>query len=84
MAGMPDQIINISKNVLKKLEKSHQKSSQIEIENASEMQLSFFSLDDKNYEDFKKQLKSLDTDNITPVEALVKLSELKRKINNDD
>ena len=84
MAGMPDQIINISKNVLKKLEKSHQKSSQIEIENESEMQLSFFSLDDKNYEDFKKQLKSLDTDNITPVEALVKLSELKRKINNDD
>ena len=84
MAGMPDQIINISKNVLKKLEKSHQNSSQIEIENESEMQLSFFSLDDKNYEDFKKQLKSLDTDNITPVEALVKLSELKRKINNDD
>ena len=48
------------------------------------MQLSFFSLDDRNFKDFKKQLESLDTDNITPVEALVKLSELKKKITNDD
>ena len=84
MAGMPEKIINISKNVLKKLEKSHKNSSQIEIENESEMQLSFFSIDDKNFKDFKKQLESLDTDNITPVEALVKLSELKKKITNDD
>ena len=84
MAGMPEKIINISKNVLKKLEKSHKTSSEIEIENESEMQLSFFSMDDKNYEDFKKQLESLDTDNITPVEALVKLSELKKKITDDD
>ena len=84
MAGMPEKIINISKNVLKKLEKSHKNSSQIEIENESEMQLSFFSLDDRNFKDFKKQLESLDTDNITPVEALVKLSELKKKITNDD
>jgi len=84
MAGMPEKIINISKNVLKKLEKSHKNSSEIEIQNESEMQLSFFSIDDKNYEDFRKQLESLDTDNITPVEALVKLSELKKKITDDD
>ena len=84
MAGMPEKIINISKNVLKKLEKSHKSSSEIEIQNESEMQLSFFSMDDKNYEDFRKQLESLDTDNITPVEALVKLSELKKKITDDD
>ena len=84
MAGMPEKIINISKNVLKKLEKSHKNSSEIEIQNESEMQLSFFSMDDKNYEDFRKQLESLDTDNITPVEALVKLSELKKKITDDD
>ncbi len=84
MAGMPEKIINISKNVLKKLEKSHKTSSKIELENESEMQLSFFSLDDKNYMDFKKQLESLDTDNLTPVEALVKLSELKKKITDND
>ncbi len=84
MAGMPEKIINISKNVLKKLEKSHKTSSKIELENESEMQLSFFSLDDKNYKDFKKQLESLDTDNLTPVEALVKLSELKKKITDND
>ena len=84
MAGMPEKIINISKNVLKKLEKTHKNSTEIEIQNDSEMQLSFFSIDDKNYEDFKKQLESLDTDNITPVEALVKLSELKKKISDDD
>ena len=84
MAGMPEKIINISKNVLKKLEKSHQSSSKIEVENDSDMQLSFFSLDDNNFEDFKKELESLDPDNITPVEALVKLSELKKKITDDD
>ena len=84
MAGMPEKIINISKNVLKKLEKSHKSSSKIELENESDMQLSFFSLDDKNYKDFKKQLESLDTDNLTPVEALVKLSELKKKITDND
>ena len=44
----------------------------------------FFSLDDKNFTDFKKQLESLDTDNLTPVEALVKLSELKKKITDND
>ena len=84
MAGMPEKIINISKNVLKKLEKSHQSSSKIEVENDSAMQLSFFSLDDNNFKDFKKELESLDTDNLTPVEALVKLSELKKKITDND
>ena len=84
MAGMPEKIINISKNVLKKLEKSHQSSSKIEVENDSDMQLSFFSLDDNNFKDFKKELESLDTDNLTPVEALVKLSELKKKITDND
>ena len=48
------------------------------------MQLSFFSLDDNNFKDFKKELESLDTDNLTPVEALVKLSELKKKITDND
>ena len=84
MAGMPEKIINISKNVLKKLEKSHHSSSKIEVENDSDMQLSFFSLDDNNFKDFKKELESLDTDNLTPVEALVKLSELKKKITDND
>ena len=84
MAGMPEKIINVSKNVLKKLEKSHQSSSKIEVENDSDMQLSFFSLDDNNFKDFKKELESLDPDNLTPVEALVKLSELKKKITDDD
>ena len=84
MAGIPDKIINISKNVLKNLERSHKNSNGIEIQNDSEMQLSFFSLDDKNFKDFKKQLESLDTDNLTPVEALVKLSELKKKITDND
>ena len=78
------KIINISKNVLKKLEKSHHSSSKIEVENDSDMQLSFFSLDDNNFKDFKKELESLDTDNLTPVEALVKLSELKKKITDND
>ena len=47
------------------------------------MQLTFFDMDNKNYEEFKDELESIDTDNITPMEALVKLSELKNKITDE-
>ena len=55
----------------------------IQIDESSEMQLTFFDMDNKNYEEFKDELESIDTDNITPMEALVKLSELKNKITDE-
>ena len=83
MAGMPSEIIKISKNILKSLEKSHQENKDIQINESSEMQLTFFDMENKNYEEFKDELEAIDTDNITPMEALVKLSELKNKITDE-
>jgi len=83
MAGMPSEIIKISKNILKSLEKSHSENNDIQIDESSEMQLTFFDMDNKNYEEFKDELESIDTDNITPMQALVKLSELKNKITDE-
>ena len=84
MAGMPDKIINISKQILKKLEKSHNEKNKFDIEENSDLQLSFFSLENEVYQNLKGELESIDMDNMTPIEALVKLSELKQKINKDD
>ena len=84
MAGMPDKIINISKKILKKLEKSHNKKNNFDVEENSDLQLSFFSLKDEAYQNLKGELELIDMDNMTPIEALVKLSELKQKINKDD
>ena len=83
MAGMPSEIIKISKNILKSLERSHRENKDIQINESSEMQLTFFDMENKNYEEFKDELESIDTDNITPMEALVKLSELKNKITDE-
>ena len=83
MAGMPSEIIKISKNILKSLEKSHRENKDIQINESSEMQLTFFDMENKNYEEFKDELGAIDTDNITPMEALVKLSELKNKITDE-
>ena len=83
MAGMPSEIIKISKNILKSLEKSHRENKDIQINESSEMQLTFFDMENKNYEEFKDELGAIDTDNITPLEALVKLSELKNKITDE-
>ena len=68
MAGMPSEIIKISKNILKSLERSHRENKDIQINESSEMQLTFFDMENKNYEEFKDELEAIDTDNITPME----------------
>jgi DNA mismatch repair protein MutS len=45
-----------------------------------EMQLSFFNLDDPLLETLREELKDLDIDTLTPIEALMKLNELKRQL----
>jgi DNA mismatch repair protein MutS len=42
------------------------------------MQLSFFQLDDPVLEQIRDELKKVNVDNLTPVEALLKLQEIKR------
>ncbi len=83
MAGMPQQVIQKANKILKKLEKSHSseemsdKLQQTQNE-GQEMQLSFFNLDDPLLEEIKDEILHLDIDTLTPVEALMKLNEIKR------
>ena len=81
MAGMPDTVIRRSNKILKRLETSHSseqlndKMSQVAEE---ELQLSFIRLDDPLLEEIRDEILELDIDTLTPVEALMKLNEIKR------
>ncbi|HET8737447.1 MAG TPA: DNA mismatch repair protein MutS [Pricia sp.] len=80
MAGMPQQVIHKANKILKKLEKSHSNEELTDtLQSAqNEMQLSFFNLDDPLLEQIKEEITHLDINTLTPVEALMKLSEIKR------
>ena len=78
MAGMPKGLILSAKKMLKKLEKSHNVRNDISRNNESEIQLSFFNLDNPKLEELKEDLISLNIDELTPIEALIKLNEIKR------
>ncbi|MEZ4810483.1 MAG: DNA mismatch repair protein MutS [Allomuricauda sp.] len=80
MAGMPQQVLQKANKILKKLEKSHSSEEITDKLQASqnEMQLSFFNLDDPLLEEIKEEILHLDIDTLTPVEALMKLNEIKR------
>ena len=78
MAGMPKGIINSAQKMLKKLEESHSTDKEVLKKNDSELQLSFFNLDNPKLEELKEDLLSLNIDALTPIEALIKLNEIKR------
>ncbi|WP_435625867.1 DNA mismatch repair protein MutS [Flagellimonas sp.] len=81
MAGMPQQVVQKAGKILKKLEKSHSSeeiTDKLEQASADEMQLSFFNLDDPLLEEIRDEILHLDIDTLTPVEALMKLNEIKR------
>jgi len=84
MAGMPQQVIQRANKVLKKLENSHssEKMGDRLQQGQQDMQLSFFQLDDPLLEEIKDELLHLDIDTLTPVEALMKLNEIKRMLGN--
>ena len=84
MAGMPKPILDRSKELLLKLEKSHSSeelTARVK-DLGSEMQLSFFNLDDPILEEVKQDILNIDIDQLSPVEALIKLNEIKRKLSN--
>ncbi|MBT2162465.1 DNA mismatch repair protein MutS [Zobellia barbeyronii] len=80
MAGMPSQVIHKANKILKKLEKSHSSEELTDkLQSAQdEMQLSFFNLDDPLLLQIKEEITYLDINTLTPVEALMKLNEIKR------
>ena len=82
MAGMPQPVLQRSKKILKQLEKSHSSDALTEKvkDLNAEMQLSFFNLDDPLLEELKADILDTDIDRLTPVEALMKLNEIMRKL----
>ena len=82
MAGMPPQIIQTAQRKLKLLEKSHREDDRklALTKDQDHMQLSFISLDDPLLEDLKAEIIDLDIDTLTPVEALMKLNSIKRRL----
>ena len=82
MAGMPQQVIHRANKILKHLEKSHSSEELTDKVKSlnDEVQLSFFNLDDPLLEEIKDEILHLDINTLTPVEALMKLNEIKRML----
>ena len=84
MAGMPRVVIERANQILKHLEESHSNAELTKSENknqkSDEMQLSFFQLNDPVLEQIKEDILNTDINTLTPVEALMKLNEIKKLI----
>ena len=81
MAGMPQTVILKAQKLLKKLEKDHSSDALNGIKSSNdELQMSFFNLDDPLLEEIKDEILNLDINTITPMEALMKLNEIKRML----
>lgn len=83
MAGMPKSVVNRATEILKDLEQSHKKNTLskpvADLANHREgYQLSFFQLEDPVLKQIRDEIKSLDINNLTPVEALNKLNDIKK------
>ncbi|MCF6349994.1 MAG: DNA mismatch repair protein MutS [Flavobacteriaceae bacterium] len=83
LAGMPSPVIHRANKILKRLEKSHASEDIKEkLKKATEenVQLSFFKLDDPLLEEIKEEILNTNIDTLTPIEALMKLNEIKRML----
>lgn len=86
MAGMPKQVIDRANEILVQLEESHatnnkdnKKQKKIKAPEAG-VQMSFFQLDDPVLLEIKNEIQNLDINTLTPVEALLKLNEIKKHL----
>ena len=82
MAGMPAILLQQAQKVLKNLEQSgdRQEKQTSLTNNAGEMQLSFIQLDDPVLLEIKEELMAMDVNSLTPVEALVTLESIKKRL----
>jgi DNA mismatch repair protein MutS len=83
LAGMPNQVIHRASKILKQLEKnqtSEEVKKTLKEVQQDEMQLSFFQLDDPLLEDLREEILTTNLDTLTPIEALMKLNEIKRML----
>lgn len=88
MAGMPPSVVHRANQVLEDLERGRNDQSSIskpveEIADSREgMQLSFFQLDDPVLEQIRDEITGIDINNLTPMEALNKLNDIKKHLGN--
>ncbi|MCH1436680.1 MAG: DNA mismatch repair protein MutS [Flavobacteriales bacterium] len=84
MAGMPQSLIRRANAILAHMEKTHTSEELTKktkaIHQETDMQLSFFQLDDPVLEQVKEEIIKTDINTLTPVEALMKLNEIKKMI----
>ena len=78
MAGMPENVVKNAQELLKQLEASRSNGNNI-IE-SKKLQLSFFDVEDPVMQKIKEMLIGIDIDSLTPIEALMKLNEIKKTI----
>ena len=78
MAGMPENVVKNAQELLQQLEASRSNGNNI-IE-SKKLQLSFFDVEDPVMQKIKEVLIGIDIDSLTPIEALMKLNEIKKTI----
>jgi DNA mismatch repair protein MutS len=86
LAGMPKRVVDRAKEVLVQLEKTHsseelmnQKGIKIKQPDDA-MQLSFFQLDDPVLEQVREEILNVDINSLTPIEAMMKLNEIRKMV----
>ncbi|MBS1751485.1 MAG: DNA mismatch repair protein MutS [Bacteroidetes bacterium] len=83
MAGMPPALINRANAILQQLEDKHagndgnEISKAVKLLSAPQMQLSIFDAHTEVFDDIRRMLENTDINRLTPVEALLKLNEIK-------
>ena len=83
LAGMPNMVIHRANKILAQLEKNNKSAEVKDVLKQTqheEMQLSFFQLDDPLLENIKEEILATNIDTLTPIEALMKLNEIKRML----
>ncbi len=89
MAGMPKEVIERAIIVLRELESlradvgAEDKKAKRKTKNKDDLQLNIFQFENPEMEEIKEDLSTLDMDNLTPMDALFKLNQLKNKIKNE-
>ncbi len=82
MAGMPKSILQTASKKLKALESSNALEERTGLMNDDEssLQMTMFKLDDPLLEELRDEIKELNIDLLTPIEAMMKLNEIKRRL----
>ncbi|MDA0885866.1 MAG: DNA mismatch repair protein MutS [Bacteroidetes bacterium] len=83
MAGMPKLVLSSAENKLKLMETSKPKNLKVD-KSDDNLQLSFFDIEDPKMQHIRKIIQDLDIDNLSPVQALLKLNQIKKEIKNED